>query len=302
MWTMPSTRREARGHEARGRQQPDGEVGARAVEVQGVESPGADALGGLDELVGARTPGGHGVVLVQAADVDDLLGEPGQRRVGVELGVHELRPRGRRAGHGGPVRRAVVDDLAGLAQEGQLVAPDAGRVEVVEQAGSDRARQADPRGAELAELEDPPAVPRRHVVERLLVGVEEPRALDVEVEVLDVDEAGAVAVGAGGQRARQRLLAQLGADGDHLAALDVGGEPDDEVGEALERRGVEPERDGRRGGHPGDASDPAARARRPSAAPGPPRRSRGSGPPCRRPAGGPGPAARRRRRRAGGRR
>ena len=76
--------------------------------------------------------------------------------------------------------------------------------------------------AELAELEDPPAVPRRHVVERLLVGVQEPRALDVEVEVLDVDEPRAVAVGAGGERARQRLLAQLGADGDDLAALDVG--------------------------------------------------------------------------------
>ena len=59
----------------------------------------------------------------------------------------------------------------------------------------------------------------------------------MQVEVLDVDELRARAVGRVGDRAGQRLLAGLGADRDHLAGLDVGREADDEVGEPLERRG-----------------------------------------------------------------
>ena len=53
----------------------------------------------------------------------------------------------RRVRHDRPVRRALVDDDAGLAHEGQLVAAGAAGVEVVEQPGRGRARQPDARAA-----------------------------------------------------------------------------------------------------------------------------------------------------------
>ena len=54
------------------------------------------------------------------------------------------------------------------------------------------------------------------------------------IEVLDVDELGAVAVGARGDGADHELLARLAGDRDDLAGLHVGAESDDDVGEALE--------------------------------------------------------------------
>ena len=86
-----------------------------------------------------------------------------------------------------------------------------------------------------------------------------PRALDVHVEVLHVDELRAVAVGAGRQRADHRLLAELGADRDDLAGLHVGREADDEVGEALEGGRVEGDVRGARHRRDGTARGPAAR-------------------------------------------
>ena len=133
----------------------------------------------------------------------------------------------------------VVDDLAGLLQERQRVAARALGVDVVEQAGRDRAAERDPRAALVAEREHPLAEPRRDELERVLRGVLEPRALDVDVEVGRVDELRAVAVGAGGERAHDLLLADLAADRDDLAGLDVGAEADEQVGEALQRGGVE---------------------------------------------------------------
>src|SRR4029079_10531852 len=112
-------------------------------------------------------------------------------------------------------------------------------IEVVEQPGRGRAGDADPRAALPAELEHPLAVPRRDEVERVLLGVEDPRALDVHVEVDRVHEPRPVAVRARGQGADHLLLADLGVDGDDLPGLYVRAEADGEVGEALERRGVE---------------------------------------------------------------
>ena len=77
--------------------QADGQVRARAVVVERVEAALGELAGDLDEPVGARAPGGDRVLLVQPQDVQELLLELGQRRVGLEVGVDELGPRRRRA-------------------------------------------------------------------------------------------------------------------------------------------------------------------------------------------------------------
>ena len=72
--------------------------------------------------------------------------------------------------------------------------------------GETTPREADPRGAALGELEQPRAEPRRDVVERVDVGVLDPGALDVRVEVEDVDELRAAPVGGRGDRPGELLL------------------------------------------------------------------------------------------------
>ena len=124
--------------------------------------------GHRDEPVGAGAPGGDRVLLVEAQDVQELLLELGQRGVGLEVGVDELGPRRRRAGQDRPVDLAAADDLAGLADRRQAVAAGAHGVEVVEQARGDRAGQRDRGAALAAEREDPLAVPRRDVLERVV--------------------------------------------------------------------------------------------------------------------------------------
>ena len=98
-----------------------------------------------------------------------------------------------------------------LLQARQLVAAGERRVEAVEQR-SGRSTPASVTRAppRLGVREHPVAVPRRDEVERLRIGVLDPRALDVRVEVADVDELRAAVVGRGGDRARELLLAELG--------------------------------------------------------------------------------------------
>ena len=229
----PVDRLKPRRQPARGRQEADAQVGARPLEVQRVEAQLAEPLADAGEHVLALPPRRDGIGLVEPAHVQDLRPQPLERRVGLELRIDERRPGQRRARHRGPVRRARVDDLARLAQERQLVAPGALRVEVVEQTRRRRTGQPDPRGAMLAQREDPLAEPRRHVVERVLVGVEDAGALDVQVELRHVDVLRARAIRGGGDRARQLELARLGGDRDDLPALHVGGEAHDELGEAV---------------------------------------------------------------------
>ena len=90
------------------------------------------------------------------------------------------------------------------------------------------------RRAVIAQREDPLAVPRRYVLERLLARVFDPGALDVRVEPPDVDEPRAVPIRARRERAHEIFLARLAADRDDLVLLHVGAEADDQVGEARE--------------------------------------------------------------------
>jgi hypothetical protein len=67
--------------------------------------------------------------------------------------------------------------------------------------------------------------------------VQDPRALDVQVEDRDVDELRSRAVGRVGDGARELELGRLAGDRDDLPGLDVRREADDEICEALERAG-----------------------------------------------------------------
>jgi len=83
---------------------------------------------------------------------------------------------------------------------------------------------------QLAELLHALPEPRGHVAQILLARVQKPGPLDVDVEARDVDVLRAAPVCRRGDRARQLLLAGLGADGHHLPRLDVGTPVDGELG------------------------------------------------------------------------
>ena len=85
---------------------------------------------------------------------------------------------------------------------------------------------------------EPVDEPRGDVVERRLVGVGDPLALDPRVEDPDVDVPRAALVGGSRDRAGELLLAGVRRHGDDLAGLDVGAVPDDELGEAAGQVGV----------------------------------------------------------------
>ena len=79
-------------------------------------------------------PGLERIGLVEPADVHDLLPEPRERRVVVEVGEAEPGPGQGRVGDDRPVDRALVDDRVRLLDARQLVAAGALRVEPVERA------------------------------------------------------------------------------------------------------------------------------------------------------------------------
>ena len=146
--------------------------------------------------------------------------------------MHELGPGVGRAGQDRPVELAAADDLAALADRGQAVATAAHGVQIVEQARRDRAGERDRGAALAADGEDPLAVPRRHVLERVVGGVGDPGALDPRVEPRQIDELRALLVGPLGDRADEPLLARRPAQRDDLSRLQVGSEVDGELGEA----------------------------------------------------------------------
>ena len=109
MCSMPSTVEKRAAIQRELGQQADGQVGARALVVQRVEAARGEPLGHGDELVRARAPGGDRVLLVEPADVHDLLPELGQRR-------RRARGRGARAsaqagGRAGPIVQLIVRSL-----------------------------------------------------------------------------------------------------------------------------------------------------------------------------------------------
>ena len=68
------------------RQQADRQVGPLALEVDGVEIGVVQRLGRTLELVDALLPCLERIGLVEAADVPDLLPQPLERRIVVQVG------------------------------------------------------------------------------------------------------------------------------------------------------------------------------------------------------------------------
>src|SRR5207244_11724881 len=77
---------------ARGRKQSDRQVRSRAFEPKGVEPPLRQAPGDALQSFVPLLPGRFGLAFVEAADVHDLLPELVERRLRLELRMHELGP------------------------------------------------------------------------------------------------------------------------------------------------------------------------------------------------------------------
>jgi hypothetical protein len=167
--------------------------------------------------------------------VEDLLPEPVERVLRLELRVYELRPPQRRTRRDAPVDGALVDDSRVFLDAREDVAAEAVRVEVVVEMRLSRAAERDRRAALAAELQRALAVPRWDVVEHLVCGVLHARLLQVRVPVDDVDELRAALVCTRGDRARQLLFSEGGGDVNDLARLDIGPEVDDQIRKSLDR-------------------------------------------------------------------
>src|SRR6185437_1296954 len=86
----------------------------------------------------------------------------------------------------------------------------------------------------FTEREQPVPEPLGDEVERALLGVQQPGALDVRVVVDGLDEARSLFVRSLGDGAHDRFHSRLGLDREDLARLDVGAEADGERGETVE--------------------------------------------------------------------
>ena len=185
----------------------------------------------------ALTPCRDGIVLVEPTDVGQLLSQPRERRLALEIGIDDLGPGLGGEGHDRPVHEPLVDDLEPLLEIGKLVAAGSFRIDAIEDPGGDPRDEDDPGGVHVSELEHPLPVPLGHELERVFRGVLEAGFLDIRVEVGRIDEAGAAFVSALGNRTDDRFHAGLRLDRDDLAGLDVGAEVDGQVCEAFDRGG-----------------------------------------------------------------
>ena len=231
-WRRAVDRLEVAGRPVRRREEPDGQVGARAVQAQRVEAAISETLCVRLQLVRALDPRGGRIVRLEAADVRHVLPQLLERRLGVEVRIDELGPGARRHGHDVPAGRHAVHDLPGLREIGEEIAAGAGRVEPLERAWRMRTRERDACGMLVGEVEQALAHPRGHVVQRVLDSVHDPFALDPPVEVEDVDVLGPAFVGTTRDLPGDLFLADLTRDRDELTGLDVRAE-DREVGELV---------------------------------------------------------------------
>ena len=119
------------------RQHADRELRPRPAQLDRVERARGQPLRRVAQHRHALVPRARGVAVVEPQHVLELVPEPLVRRVLVEVGIHERRPRAVRRRDDAPVRRAVADDLRQLLDAREHVAPDERLVEVVH-AGSAR--------------------------------------------------------------------------------------------------------------------------------------------------------------------
>ena len=219
----------------RRREQPDGQVGSGPVEPERVVTLIREPSGVRLQGRGALDPRLRRVVLVETADVRDVLPQLLVGGFPLEVGVHELRPRPCRHGDDVPARRHAVHDLTGLREIRQQIAAGACGVEPLQRARRVRARERDAGCVLVREMEQPLLHPRRCVVERVLGGVGDALALQPLVEVEDVDVLRAPQVRRARDLPRHLLLPDVAHDGYELPGLDVRAE-DGELRELVRQR------------------------------------------------------------------
>ena len=137
----------------------------------------------------------------------ELAPEPLVRRVGVELGEDELAPSrvsgtGRSTSWSTRSLTTCIDSLS----HGSWSRPSRAPSSPSSASGETTPPKPIRAAPALGEREQPGAEPGRDEVERLEVGVLDPRALHERVEVEDVDEHRAAPVGGRGDRPRELLL------------------------------------------------------------------------------------------------
>ena len=231
-------RRAALLREPGAREEADGEVGARAGEVERIQVERVEAVRHLPDLVDPLPPGRGGIGLVQPADVDDVLPQLLERLGGVQVRIDRLGPAPRREGGERPRDGAVFDHLEDLRHRREPVEPGAGRVDAVEEPRRDHRHEHGAGRVEVAEVEHPPPEPRRHPLERPVGRPLGPDPFHGRVEVEDVDVPRAAAVRRPGDLGDERLRLRQRLDGEHLVGLDVRADRDDQVRVAREDGGV----------------------------------------------------------------
>jgi len=179
-------------------------------------------------------PGGDRVALVEPHRVGDVL----EQALDVRASVDPLGPAVRRIRRDRPVDALLLEDdleraFAVLLRPGPA---HAGAVEVGEQIGIRVARDRDHRAAHARKMVQALQLPRRRPLERLVGAVRDQLPPHVLVAVGDGGVAGARLVRRADDRTRELRVLHEGEHDDVLALLDVGADPDDEVGVLLQKR------------------------------------------------------------------
>src|SRR5439155_16603243 len=233
----PVDRRVSSADPARGRQQSDGQVGSRPLEVDRVEMQVAQPLRNPLEGAASLAPGSLGIVFVQAAHIYDLLPELVERGLRLEVGENEPGPFLGGPRRYAPVDRALVDDRRPFLHPGEDVPAEPRRIQIVEEMRLERAAEGDRRPTLLAELQSPFAVPGRDEVQHIVWRVEHALPLEMRIPVVDIDEFRAAPVGTRRDGARELFLPEPREEVEDLTLLHVRAEADDQVGEAFYSRG-----------------------------------------------------------------
>ncbi len=214
-------------------QQANGQVGAVAAEVDGLEPALAEPLADLGQPIEAGLPGGHRVVLVKPAHARDLLRQPLERLVDGQVGMHSRRPLRRRAGDDAPVDQALHHQPQIGLPHRRLIGSQADRVESVGGGRVERRLQGDHGHPLLSHLLHALNVPGRRVSDRLVAGVLDLGPAHERVGVGDVDVPGAGPIGGCRHGPRQRFAPELGGHHHDLIGLYVGSEANGELGQPL---------------------------------------------------------------------
>ena len=194
------------------------QVGAGPPEADRAEAALVERARARAEACDVLLPGRHRVGLVEARRRDDRLPEP------LDVGLAEDRPSPPfvRVADDRPLDESAVLRVEELLDGQPRPRPlGAALIEVGEQLRLCLPRDRDRRSAGLHHVVDQCHGPGRAPIERALGRVLDPRALQVSIAVVDLDEARAALVGDPADRADQRQVLRVGRDPEELPGLEV---------------------------------------------------------------------------------